>query len=189
MEISIGRLEEKHDRSKFESGDSDLDNYLKLYAWQNQTRHQVGTTYVATEEGQPRIVLGYYTLASTSIPLYSVLQPSSLRRLPYADVPSVLLARLAVTKTFQKQGLGARLLGDAVRRTLELTQVIGCRCLIVDAYPSAVPWYAKFGFTESGSDPPDSRTHRMILDLRTAANAVKIASYMLLGDNPLPPLR
>jgi GNAT superfamily N-acetyltransferase len=180
LRISISRLEETHDRSKFESGDPELDNYLKLYAWQNQSRLQIGTTYVATEESEPQRVIGYYTLASTSIPLYSVVQPSSLRRLPYGDVPSILLARLAVTKTFQKQGLGAQLLGDAVRRTLEFTQVIGCRCLIVDAYPSAVRWYARFGFIEVSPDSPESRTRKMVLDLRTAANAATAACDMLL---------
>lgn len=178
--IRLGRLEATHDRSEFECGDSELDDYLKLYAGQNQSRHQIGTTYVATEESQPLSVVGYYTLATTSIPTFSVGKPTGLKRLPYGDVPAVLLARLAVTRAFQNQGLGAQLLGDAVRRTLELAQVVGCRCLVVDAYPSAVPWYAKFGFVKLGSDPPESKTCKMSLDLRTAAKAATAALGMAL---------
>jgi GNAT superfamily N-acetyltransferase len=179
VQISIARLGKDHKRSRFESGDADLDTYLRFYALQNQSKHQVGTTYVATEESQPDSVIGYYTLAATGIPFYSVAEVSGLRRLPYKEVPAVLLGRLAVTKTFQNRGLGSQLLGDAVRRSLGLTQVIGCRCLFVDAYPSAIRWYAKFGLIELGSDPPKSKTRRMVLDLRTAAIAAQSAASAL----------
>lgn len=173
MQINIGRLDKDHDRAAFDCGDSELNKYLRLFAGQNQFKHFVGTTYVATEQDQPFIILGYYTLAATSVPFYSVVEFPDLKKLPYKDVPAVLLARLAVSRRFQSQGIGQHLLGDAIKRTLQLTQTIGCRCLIVDAYPNAVNWYAKFGIVALGSDPADSPTRRMILDLRTAALAVK----------------
>lgn len=173
MRVNIERLENEHDRAAFDCGDPALNRYLRTFAGQNQFKHFVGTTYVASEPDQPFVILGYYTLAATSIPFYSVVDLPGLRKLPYRDVPAVLLARLAVGQQFQKQGIGHQLIGDAIKRTLELTQVIGCRCLIVDAYPNAVSWYAKFGIVPLGSDPADSLTCRMLLDLRTAALAVK----------------
>lgn len=181
MRITVGSLDKNHDRSAFESGDSDLDNYLKHFAGQNQFKHLVGTTYVATTEDQPFTILGYYTLAATSIPFYSVVEVPELRKLPYANVPAVLLARLAVSKKSQNRGIGRQLLGDAVRRSLALTQVVGCRCLVIDAYPDAVNWYAKFGIILLGSNPPTSPTCRMLLDLRTAAVAAKRAAVLRMS--------
>lgn len=176
MRVNIGRLDKDHDRATFDCGDPELNRYLRTFAGQNQFKHFVGTTYVATEPDQPLIIVGYYTLAATSIPFHSLDEFPDLRKLPYKDVPAVLLARLAVSEQFQSQGIGHQLLGDAIKRTLELTQIIGCRCLIVDAYPDAVSWYSKFGIVPLGSDPADSPTRRMLLDLRTAALAVKRAT-------------
>ena len=176
MQLNIGRLAKDHDRAAFDCGDPELNKYLRLFAGQNQFKHLVGTTYVASKQDQPFIILGYYTLAATSIPFYSLVEFPNLRNLPYKDVPAVLLARLAVSRQFQNQGIGHQLLGDAIKRTLDLTQTIGCRCLIVDAYPDAVNWYSKFGIAPLGSDPADSPTCRMLLDLRTAALAVKRAT-------------
>jgi len=175
----ISPLGKDHNRSAFESGDTDLDRYLRLFAGQNQFKHLAGVTYVATEGDQSAVVIGYYTLAATNIPYHLIMDVSTLKRLPHMDVPAVLLARLAVTKIHQNQGLGRQLLGDAIRRSLELTTVIGCRCLIVDAYLSAVAWYAKFGFIELSPDPAVPNTRRMVLDLRTAALAVRKAASNL----------
>lgn len=173
MKVNIGRLDKDHERATFDCGDPELNKYLRLFAGQNQFKQFVGTTYVAVEQDQPFVILGYYTLAATSIPFSSVAELPNLRKLPYRDVPAVLLARLAVSRQFQKQGIGHQLLGDAIKRALQLTQVIGCRCLIVDAYPKAVGWYARFGIVPLGSDPAGSPACRMLLDLRTAALAVK----------------
>lgn len=173
MQLNIGRLAKDHDRAGFDCGDPELNRYLGLFAGQNQFKHLVGTTYVASGQDRPFIVLGYYTLAATSIPFYSAGEFPDLRNLPYKEIPAVLLARLAVSRQVQGHGIGHQLLGDAIKRTLQLTQIIGCRCLIVDAYPNAVSWYSKFGIVPLGSDPADSPTCRMLLDLRTAALAVR----------------
>jgi GNAT superfamily N-acetyltransferase len=184
LQLNIRRLTKDHDRAAFDCGDPELNKYLRLFAGQNQFKHLVGTTYAAIERDQPFVILGYYTLAATSIPLYSLVEFPNLRKLPYKDVPAVLLARLAVSRQFQTQGIGYRLLGDGIKRALELTQTIGCRCLIVDAYPNAVSWYSKFGIMPLGGGPADSPTCRMLLDLRTAAIAVERATPFGSGSTP-----
>ena len=49
QEIRIRRLEPRDDRSEFHSGNIDLDRFFQRYAGQNQFRHHIGTTYVATQ--------------------------------------------------------------------------------------------------------------------------------------------
>ncbi len=169
MPLYIRRLDEDDLRSHFDCGDEALNTYLARYAWQNQRRNRVGVTYVAVDEAQPNVVIGYSTVAVSSIPRASSIE---LRRLsPYADIPVVLLARLAVDRRFGGRRIGEALLIHAVNLALTLGESVGCRAVIVDAYPMAVSWYAKYGFRPIGGDPPQAATRKMFIDLRTVEKA------------------
>jgi len=170
--LHIGQLKKEHLRAAFDCGNLTLNDYLRRYAWQNQERHQIGTTYVAVEESQPLVVLGYHTLAMSEISCHSVPELSAvLKRLPYSAIPAVLLARLAVDVRFSGHGLGRKLLADAFNCSLEIGRQVGCRCLIVDAYASAVHWYSKFGLIEIPGARFGANTKRMFIDLRTVERA------------------
>jgi GNAT superfamily N-acetyltransferase len=116
------------------------------------------------------IVIGYYTLAMTEVPTVGL--PANFRKLPYKMVPAVLIARLAVTKHLRGSGLGTRLLVDAIERALAIGQNVACRCIVVDAYPTAIDWYKKFGFIMVSDVPSISPTSKMVLDLRSVTKAL-----------------
>lgn len=64
-----------------------------------------------------------------------------------AQIPAVMLARLAVDTKWQGQGLGAVLLKDAVNRSLQTAQQIACRLMIVHALSAeAESFYQHYGF-------------------------------------------
>jgi GNAT superfamily N-acetyltransferase len=92
---------------------------------------------------------------------------------PYADVPVILLARLAVDRRFQQRGVGQFLLRHALQTCLQVREQIGCRCMIVDAYASALGWYQQFGFISIGDPAPKGRTQKMFIDLRTVQMALR----------------
>jgi GNAT superfamily N-acetyltransferase len=79
---------------------------------------------------------------------------------------------LAVVKQLRGKGLGTQLLRDAIERTLAIGQNVGCRCIVVDAYPTALDWYKKFGFIVVNDPVSASSTYKMILDLRTVTKAL-----------------
>jgi ribosomal protein S18 acetylase RimI-like enzyme len=81
----------------------------------------------------------------------------------------ILLARLAVDRRFQHRGIGELLLLHAVDRAVAVGRQVGCRGVVVDAYPKAVSWYEKFGFVVLSSAGPKSPTRKMFLDLRSAS--------------------
>ncbi len=59
----------------------------------------------------------------------------------------MLLARLAVDKEEQGQGLGSALLKDALRRAFAGAEIIGGRAVLVHAIdPEAAAFYRSFGF-------------------------------------------
>jgi predicted GNAT family N-acyltransferase len=161
---AIRRLEEFDSVENFDCGDEALNNYLKRHAWNNQQKSSIGVTYIAAEASAPRAVIGYFTLATSSVPRDS-LPKKYVRGLPAYDLPTVLLARLAVDRRFGGRGLGHGLLSEALKISLSVSKRVGCRYVIVDAYSTALDWYRKYGFVpiEGGK----SGSVRMYLDIRT----------------------
>lgn len=171
MATTIRQLEEFDDVVSFDCGDEPLNNYLKRHAWTNQQKMSIGVTYVALEEAAPRAVLGYFTLAASSIPR-DRFQKKYVRGLPRYDVPLILLARLAVDQRFAGKGLGNALIAEAFKIALRVANDVGCRYIIADAYPHRVEWYAKYGFIPIAGAAKDG-PQKMFLDIRTIRAALR----------------
>lgn len=66
----------------------------------------------------------------------------------------MVLARLAVDREWQKQGIGAALLRDAEMRTVKAADIAGIRALVVHAKDKvAKEFYQHFDFVPSPTDP------------------------------------
>src|SRR5712692_6140958 len=170
MAIAIRRLEELDQVRGFDCGDEPLNNYLQRHAWTNQQKVSIGVTHVAIDEAAPRVVLGYFSLATASVPR-DAFPKKYVRGLPPYDLPLILLARLAVDRRFAGRGLGHALISEALRISLRVADEVGCRCIITDAYRDRVSWYARYGFVPiegaSATGP-----QRMFLDVRTIRAAL-----------------
>ena len=171
MAIVIRRLEEHDEVENFDCGDEPLNNYLKRHAWNNQEKSSIGVTYVAVDEGTPRAILGYFTLATASVPR-EAFPKKYVRGLPPYDLPLVLLARLAVDRRFAGRGLGHALISEACRVSLRVADEVGCRCIITDAYRDRISWYKKYGFVLI-EGAAESGPQRMFLDVRTLRAALR----------------
>lgn len=151
-----------HDIDDFDCGKHvSLNDWLKRLARMNQVSGDT-RTYVVHRRSK---VVGYYSLAPGSI---SRKQATARASKSAPDpVPVVLLARLAVDRREQGQGLGAALLKDALLRAYAGAEAIGGRAVLVHAIdPEAAAFYRKFGFESC----PGLELHLMVLmkDLRTA---------------------
>src|SRR5260370_24480592 len=125
MTIVSRRLEEHDEVENFDCGDDALNNYLRRHAWTNQQKSSIGVSYVALDEGAPRTVLGYFTLAMASLPRDTV-PKKYVRGLPPYDLPLILLARLAVDRRFARRGLGHALISGALLITLRVAHEFVC---------------------------------------------------------------
>lgn len=173
MPVLIRRLEEFDQVEAFDCGDDPLNNYLKRHAWANQQKSSIGVTYVAIDEGAPRTVLGYFTLAIASVPR-DAFPRKYVRGLPPYDLPLILLARLAVDRRFSGKGLGHALISEALKIALRVADDVGCRCIITDAYRERTDWYARYGFIPL-EGAAETGPQRMFLDIRTLRLALKQA--------------
>jgi GNAT superfamily N-acetyltransferase len=171
MAITIRRLEQEDEVENFDCGDEPLNNYLRRHAWSNQEKSSIGVTYIAVDEGAPRAVLGYFTLAMASVPR-DVFPKKYVRGLPTYDLPLILLARLAVDRRFAGRGLGHALISEAFRISLRVADEVGCRCIVTDAYRDRISWYARYGFVPI-EGATEGGPQRMFLDIRTVRAALR----------------
>ena len=119
-----------HDRSRFVSGNVDLDRYFRQQVGQD-VRNNIARCFVLcpVPGGDP---LGYYTLSSYGVQPRE-LPPDVVRRLPrYPLIPTILLGRLAVDTRYQGQGFGRRLLFSALARALTFSKEIAAYAVIDD---------------------------------------------------------
>jgi GNAT superfamily N-acetyltransferase len=165
-EEPIGR---QHDRTHFDCGATDLNEYLSRYARQN---HESGgaKTFVAVSPAEPAHVLGFYSISPGSIEFARV--PANLtRKLGRYDVPVFRLGRLAVDRSMQGQGLGGDLLLASGERALAVASQVGGVALAIDAKDDkAARWYERFGALPLLDDPL-----KLILPLGIVADAIRTA--------------
>ena len=107
-------------------------------------------TYVCCLRGE---VVGFYSLTVGSVDPGDA--PARIMKgLARHPVPVMILARLAVDRGHQGQGLGKALLKDALLRTAQAADIAGVRCLLVHAKDEAArQWYASWEFEASPTDP------------------------------------
>jgi GNAT superfamily N-acetyltransferase len=168
--FKIQPLDKQHDRASFRSGVDPLDRYLASQATQDIKR-RVAACFVAVETGKDETVIaGYYTLATTSIPLGDI-SAATAKKLPrYPLVPAVLMGRLAVAERCRGEGLGAALLVDGIMRTLRAELM--AFAIVVDAKDdTATAFYQHHGFTRFASAP-----QRLYLPLAEASRQFGIAA-------------
>lgn len=137
----------KHRREAFDCGVEDLNRYLKQQAGQDMRRRVTGCWILSTPD-HPSTILGYYTLSTESVLTAEAGETlaKAVKKLPrYPRLGAILLGRLAVSKGHQNQGLGKKLLLDALFRCA--LSEIPAPLILVDAKNSeAEAFYLRYGF-------------------------------------------
>ncbi len=169
-EEPVGR---QHDRESFDCGEEALNEFLRRYA---RKSHEIGgaKTFLALADSDNKTILGFYSLSPASVAYART--PELVRRgLARYDVPAFRLARLAVDRRVQGQGLGGQLLLTAGRRCLRAAAEVGGVALLIDAKNARVAeWYAGYGAMPL-LDTPLS----LLLPLATIEAALKAAGKVV----------
>ena len=140
MQIRI--LTKHDDRSGFSCGEIEIDYFFQKFAGQNQFKHFIGTTYVATDDKE---IFGFVTVSSGSLSRNTL--PSYLqKRLPHYPLPILHIVRIGVAQKYQKKGIGKELMFSAFKLALEQKERVGCVGVVVDAKEHAITFYQKLGF-------------------------------------------
>lgn len=145
MPFNIEPLSSRHNLKDFDCGEDSMNSYLRHFAWQND-KIGLSRTFVAVE-GDEKHVKGYYALSSGNITYDDV--PGKKKGWPRYPVPIVLIGRLAADMSIRGQRLGELLLMDALKRSAQVFNEVGCYAVVVDALNDrARDFYVKYGFMQ-----------------------------------------
>lgn len=158
----IESLSKSHDRASFRCGVPVLDSYLQTQAGQDVKRNAT-QCYVLSDDGVR--VRGYYTISAASVVLRDVPAAQTRRLARYPEVPAILIGRLAISESEHGQGTGGFLLMDALKRSLDVSSVLGASLVVVDAKDEkAAAFYLHYGFVR-----PENPASRLVMAVATIA--------------------
>ncbi|MGH7072322.1 MAG: GNAT family N-acetyltransferase [Acetobacteraceae bacterium] len=145
----IEKLRRDHPVDGFSCGRKELDRFLIRYAFGNQQANAAQTWLGLHDAG----VVGYYSLVVGEV-AYADAPERLTKGVARHPVPIMLLARLAVCTSWQGRGIGAGLLKDAMRRTLQAADIGGIRAFAGHSKDApARRFYEHFDFVPSPTDP------------------------------------
>ena len=146
----LERLRREHPRKLFLSGQNAVDQWLAANALQHQQKQLSVTKVLVDTEGR---IAGYFTLATGQVD-FSDLPAELAKRLPRRSLPVAVLAWLGVDTAHQRQGLGKRLLAQALRDCYDAGQTFAFVAVILDCLnDDAKSFYRRWGFKELPEHP------------------------------------
>ena len=141
-------IDKDQNRSGFDCGEIELNDFIKKYARQNHTNN-ISKTYVVLDNNN---VTAYYTLAYENIELKDISNeiPFDLRQNRKDKVPCILLGMLARDKNLRGQNYGMYLLYEAIKKTYEASKIAGIKGLFLTPLNAIVAkkFYDKIEFLQ-----------------------------------------
>lgn len=149
-DFRLARLEKSHPRARFTSGQDAVDTWLQTRALQQQEKHLSVTQVLLDETGS---IAGFYTLATGQVD-FGDLPAEITRKLPRRVLPVAVLAWLGVSQERHGQGLGGRLLAQALRDCHTAGQTFPFVAVILDCVNEAArAFYQHYDFEQLPGHP------------------------------------
>jgi len=143
-------LTEGHDRKGFDCGDTELNGWLRRVAKQHKEKG-VSSTFVVVAEQSSQEIQGFYAISLAEL-VNADLPAQYRKRLP-TKVPVFRLGRLATAISHQGKGIGEFMLFDAIDRITRIASEVGGIGFVVNAKPTAVDFYKRYGFEQMADHP------------------------------------
>lgn len=135
MNINIEKLNIYHSTLDFDCGDDDINSFFERSFEEVESKNS--QVYVMTTNYQ---IIGFYSISMSSV--RAEIDEKIFKH------PICLIGQLGINEPFQGQGYGSYLLNDAIEKTENISNDIGCKGLIVETYKSDLinSFYKKKGF-------------------------------------------
>jgi len=134
----------------FDCSNEMINNFVHKSLKKRVKKH-LSQAYVLLDEKENFV--GFYTLDTFSINREIFEHSDKPSGLP-PIVPVIKLGMLGLDISLQKQGIGLKLLQDALLKVVEISKIAGCTGLYLLAEVEAVSFYEKLGFIPLKSATP-----------------------------------
>jgi predicted N-acetyltransferase YhbS len=145
-----------HDLSAFDCGEASVNHWLQRRARKNE-QSGASRVYVVCND---RTVIAFYTLSASAV-VHDRVRGRFRRGMP-DPVPVMLLGQLGVDTRYQRRGMAASLVRDALLRCVSVSSQAGVAAVLVDALTEdLVPFYRRLGFDAISETEPTTMMIRM----------------------------
>lgn len=139
LTIEILTDDADYDLQRFDCGEEALNLFLTTHLVR-QHRNKILRAYILCRNTPERQVLGYYTLCGSCFERAALPSKSKQKKIPYKNIPSVTLGRLAIDRSLQGQGWGATLVAHAMKVVWSASLAVGIHGLFVEALNKKSPY-------------------------------------------------
>lgn len=147
----------------FFSGRPSVDDWFRHKSFAVTEQRRVATWLALDATGK---TVGFFALKSIGLVAEQEAN-SKARRYFSAGESGILIAQMGLAASIQRQGLGGKLLAQALQKCLESADIAPCRVIVLDAAEeSLVPFYERFGFRPVG--PGQLRMYQSVASVRKA---------------------
>ncbi len=168
MGLVIEPLSPRHDRRTFACGKADLDHWFHQRA--DRDAHKGTQVFVAVDDTLG--VVGVYSLNVITLALENLPQTQAHLLPRPGSAPAALLRSLARDLRVHGQGIGAKLLVDAIHRVLGAAKTLPLIAVIAEVNDAhAAAFYDSFGFRPFPRIP--ERAFLLTASVMTALNGLK----------------
>ncbi|PHS33323.1 MAG: GNAT family N-acetyltransferase [Sulfurovum sp.] len=126
----------------FDCGNKMINTFVHKSLKKRVKKH-LSQAYILLDQNEKFV--GFYTLDTFSINREIFELPNKPSGLP-PIVPVIKLSMLGIDISLQKQGIGKRLLQDALLKVVDISKIAGCTGIYLLAEVEAVSFYKKLGF-------------------------------------------
>lgn len=148
LKIEIYSGDTSYNLSNFDCGEEYLNTFLTDHLKRQHDRKILRAHMLVTVEENPR-VMGYYTLSGSCFEKEALPSKTQQKKMPYRNVPSITLGRLAIDKSIQRKGWGELLVTHAMKVVYHATQAVGIHGMFVEALnDKAKKFYLGLGFIQ-----------------------------------------
>jgi ribosomal protein S18 acetylase RimI-like enzyme len=145
--------------------ETEVDEYTDYYKVQSQYDMDQGLsrTYLLKVDGR---ILGYVSIAMAH--LRKETTSKTFAKESEGNIPALLISHIATHKEFQRNGIGTKLVDEALRIAVESSENIGCRYLMLNPRDDdgVRKFYIKYGFTYIPNIEDDKERDAFILDIK-----------------------
>jgi GNAT superfamily N-acetyltransferase len=160
----VEALDDHHDLASFSCGNLELDRWLRDHA--RHATAQGTRTYVVVDDDDDNAIVGYFAIVPHVLERGDA--PLKLGRGAPRQIPSILLAKLALSEHLHGEGLGAELLVRALDTIIDAARLAGGKLVVVGAIDAdAEAFYGHHDF-----QPLPGRADRLVMKPSTAARAL-----------------
>ena len=154
--------------TSFDCGDSDLNEFL-LEDAKHFLEKRIANTYIL-EDNQN--IAAYFCLLNDKVSRQEItnsrwkeIKDSLPETKRFRSYPTIKIGRFAVANEYQEKHVGSDLMDKLKILLKKEVSRSAFRYITVDAYISAIPFYAKNGFTELTKKDEDEHTKLMYFDM------------------------